>query len=123
MDKRVRIAYFGGEPLGVPVLEELNTCAMSPELIVCNPDRPSGRGKKINTPPVKDWATYHQISVWQPEDFTDRVATEERLKEYDLFIVVAYNKILPAWLINLPKHKTLNVHPSLLPKLRGASPI
>ena len=121
-----RIAYFGGEPLGAPILQSLIEAGYNPELIVCNPDRPAGRGRKLTPPPVKVVATEHNLSLWQPEDIpTDLETVEARPlhSDWDLFIVVAYNKILPDWLITLPKHGTINVHPSLLPKLRGASPI
>lgn len=120
---KINFAYFGGEPLGVPVLEELKAAGFLPSLIVASPDRKSGRGQKMESPAVKIWAEENDISVWQPNDFSDQTSCEEKLQNFDLFIVVAYNKILPEWLINLPKHKTLNVHPSLLPLLRGASPI
>lgn len=123
MDSTIRIAYFGGEPIGLPILLELEKAGITPELVVCNPDRPVGR-KQILTPPrVKIWAQHHEVPVWQPESFKDKDAVIEKLSDFDLFIVVAYNKILPKWLIEIPKYKTLNVHPSLLPLLRGASPI
>ena len=121
--KEVNFAYFGGEPLGVPVLEELAAAGLTPGLIVCNPDRPAGRGKKLTAPPVKDWAIERNIPVWQPTDFKNETEVREKLASFDLFVVVAYNQILPKWLIEMPKHKTLNVHPSLLPLYRGASPI
>jgi methionyl-tRNA formyltransferase len=61
--------------------------------------------------------------VWQPENFKDQAAVVDKLAAFDLFVVVAYNHILPTWLIELPTYRTLNVHPSLLPKYRGPSPI
>lgn len=122
---KIKIAYFGGEPMGVPVLEELKNAGIVPELIVCNPDRPVGRKQIMTPPPVKNWAGVHGVEVFQPETISKEPTELGRLtsEEWDLFVVVAYNKILPKWLINLPKHQTLNVHPSLLPLLRGASPI
>ncbi len=116
-----RIAFFGGEPLGAPTLEALTNAGYQPALVVCNPDRPFGRGQQLAVPPVKALAQQHNLPVWQPT--TLKPNAPELAGEWDLFIVVAYNKILPTWLIELPKHKTINVHPSLLPKLRGASPI
>lgn len=119
-----QFVYFGGEPLGVPVLEALKAAHLLPVLVVTNPDRPVGRKQVLTPPPVKVWAEQHDIPVWQPESYKDRQATR-RLTDttYDLFVVVAYDHILPAWLIERPEHKTLNLHPSLLPQLRGASPI
>lgn len=120
----LKIAYFGGEPLSVPVLEELKKSKIIPDLIVCNPDRPSGRKMKLTPPPTKVWANENNVEVFQPETYKDEIVRGKfESGNFDLFIVVAYNKILPQWLIDLPKHKTINVHPSLLPKLRGPSPI
>lgn len=121
-----KIVYFGGEPLGAPTLQALITAGYTPSLVVCNPNRPAGRKHILTPPPVKVMAEKHRLPVWQPEHFKDQdqiVQSIGLLTEADLFIVVAYNKILPQWLIALPPHKTINVHPSLLPKLRGASPI
>lgn len=116
--------YFGGEPLGVPVLEALKQTGVLPTLIVANPDRPAGRTLQLTPPPVKVWAIEHGIPVFQPTSYTDRAAlTPLTETQWDLFVVVAYNFILPEWLITLPAHQTLNVHPSLLPQYRGANPI
>lgn len=122
----IKFVYFGGEPIGVPVLEELKAAGMLPSLVVCNPDRPVGRKQVMTPPPVKVWAEENEIGVWQPENFKkDEIIGVGPLYEqtWDVFVVVAYNKILPKWLIELPEHGTVNVHPSLLPLLRGASPI
>lgn len=116
-----RIAFFGGEPLGAPTLEALVEAEYAPALVVCNPDRPAGRGRVVTPPPVKRLAETHTIPVWQPTTITPEAPHLQG--DWDLFIVVAYNKILPEWLIELPQYKTINVHPSRLPKLRGASPI
>lgn len=115
--------YFGGEPIGAPVLSQLEKAGLVPSLIVCSPDRPVGRKQLLTPPPVKVWATERSIPVWQPESLKDEAVVTEKLKGYDLFVVVAYNKILPKWLIELPEYQTINLHPSLLPLLRGASPI
>ncbi len=124
MSKQIKFAYFGGEPLGVPVLNKLKEDDLLPELVVCNPDRPKGRGHKLTPPPAKLWAQQENIEVFQPTSYKDPVAKEKLSGQtWDLFVVVAYNFILPEWLLEIPKNGTLNVHPSLLPKLRGASPI
>lgn len=119
-----KIAFFGGEPLGLPALEALSKAGLVPELVVCNPDRPRGRGQTVTAPRVKVWAQAHTIEVFQPISYQDK-ASLSRLTEtaWDVFVVVAYNFILPKWFLELPKHGVINVHPSLLPKLRGASPI
>ncbi len=116
--------FFGGEPLAVPILVKLKEAGLLPSLIVCNPDRPAGRGQKLTPPPVKLWAEQEGIAVFQPTNYKDDVARSQlESQPWDLFVVVAYNFILPDWLLTLPKYGVLNVHPSLLPKLRGASPI
>jgi len=124
MNAHLKFAFFGGEPLGVPVLEELEKAGLLPQLVICNPDRPVGRKQELTPPPVKVWAEEHGIEVFQPTNYKDET-TREKLEEttWDAFVVVAYNFILPGWLLELPEHGSLNVHPSLLPKLRGASPI
>ncbi len=120
----LRFAYFGGEPLSVPVLEILKAHDLVPSLVVASPDRPAGRKLTMTPPPVKVWAEAHRIPVFQPETLKERdVLAPLTDTLFDVFVVVAYNKILPEWLIELPTHKTLNLHPSLLPQYRGASPI
>ncbi|MEY2665559.1 MAG: hypothetical protein RLZZ480_664 [Candidatus Parcubacteria bacterium] len=121
-----KIAFFGGEPLGLPALEALVRAGLTPELVICNPDRPSGRGLELAPPRIKTWALQNEIEVFQPTSY--KTSNRESLtritgEEWDLFVVVAYNFILPKWFLDLPKHGVLNVHPSLLPKLRGMSPI
>jgi methionyl-tRNA formyltransferase len=121
---KLNIAYFGGEPIGAPVLNELKEAGIMPTLIICNPDRPVGRKQVLTAPLVKKWAIENGIEVYQPESIKDDTFNE-RMSEtkWDLFVVVAYNKIMPKWLVDLPARGTINVHPSLLPLLRGASPI
>ncbi len=122
--KKPRIVFFGGEPLGLPALEALVRARLTPELVICNPDRPSGRGLSLTPSRIKTWATEHGIEVYQPDSYKDKdTLSKVTDTKWDLFVVVAYNFILPKWFIELPEHGTLNVHPSLLPKLRGMSPI
>jgi len=124
MNKSPTFAFFGGEPLAIPVLTQLKNTGLLPSVIICNPDRPAGRGQTLTPPPVKLWAGKEGITVFQPTTYKDEVARKYLEKQpWDLFVVVAYNFILPEWLLTIPKHGVLNVHPSLLPKLRGASPI
>lgn len=125
MNTPIKFAYFGGEPIGVPVLEKLEAAGLIPSLIVCNPDRPAGRKQVLTPPPVKTWAEARGIAVTQPERIPKDLTDLGRLTDeaWDVFVVVAYNHILPEWFLSLPKHGAVNVHPSLLPLLRGASPI
>lgn len=123
-EKTFNIAYFGGEPIGLPVLQKLEKAGIIPSLILCNPDRPAGRKRVMTAPLVKQWALENDIDVLQPEEIkSDEFKEKITATQWNLFIVVAYNKIMPKWLVDLPTHGTINVHPSLLPLLRGASPI
>lgn len=116
-----KIAFFGTPQFAVTVLEELKKAGIMPSLIVTAPDKPQGRGLVLTPPPVKVWAQKNNIKCIQPTSLKENI---EFLNEpWDLFIVVAYGKLIPENIFNAPKYKTLNVHPSLLPKFRGPSPI
>jgi methionyl-tRNA formyltransferase len=124
MQQKPKIAFFGGEPLGLPALQALVKADLIPSLVLCNPDRPSGRGQQLRTSPLKAWAEQQHLEIFQPTSYKVREdLTPITNTDWDLFVVVAYNFILPKWLLELPKRGVINVHPSLLPKLRGASPI
>jgi len=124
MSTHPRIAFFGTPHLAVYVLEELADAGYTPSLVVCAPDKPAGRKLQLTPPPVRVWAEEHDVPVMQPASLRERShAPLLANTEWDLFIVAAYNIILPEWVLSLPKHSVLNVHPSLLPKYRGASPI
>ncbi|MBX4198247.1 methionyl-tRNA formyltransferase [Candidatus Parcubacteria bacterium] len=118
------IAFFGTSDYAVMVLEALQQGNFLPKLIITTPDRPAGKGMKVTAPPVKIWAEKNTIKVLQPEKLKDPSFIQELTSgAFDLFIVVAYGKIIPQEIIDLSPHGALNVHASLLPKLRGASPI
>ncbi len=122
--KHPKFVFFGTPLIAVKVLDKLENAGLLPELIVTGLDKPQGRSFVMTPPPVKVWAEEKSIPVWQPE-YLNSSASESPIsdKEWDLFVVFAYGKILPTWLINTPKYKTINLHPSLLPKLRGPNPI
>jgi methionyl-tRNA formyltransferase len=124
METKPKIAFFGTPQIAVWVLQELEAAGIVPDLVVTNPDRQQGRGLKITPTPVKNWAMQRNIPVIQPQSLLKKEELDPALAEpWDLFVVVAYGLILPKWFIELPKFGTINLHPSLLPKLRGASPI
>jgi len=115
---------MGTPDFAVPSLKTLLDSGANVVCVITQPDRPKGRGRKITPPPVKKIALQAGIPVLQPEN----IRNEEflaRLAEFnpDLIVLTAYGRILPAELINLPPHGTINVHASLLPKYRGAAPI
>ena len=120
----MKFAFFGTPTLAVTALKEMETFGVKPALIVANPDAPVGRKQIITPPPTKVWASEQGIPVFQPESLKDQSKLAPLTGgSWDFFVVFAYGKLLPEWLLNLPTHQTINAHPSLLPKLRGASPI
>jgi methionyl-tRNA formyltransferase len=88
------------------------------------PDRPQGRKMIITPPPAKVWALANNVAVYQPEKLREpSIAEELKRHNCDVFVVIAYGKIIPDSILNIPKAKSLNIHGSLLPKLRGSCPI
>jgi methionyl-tRNA formyltransferase len=120
---RLRIVFFGTSAFTTAVLDELKNAGFLPALIVTAPDRPKGRGHAITPPPAKIWGDANEIDVYQPEKLDAGTIAEVANSEWDLFLVASYGNIIPKALLELPRYGTLNVHPSLLPKYRGASPI
>jgi len=121
----VRVAFFGTPDFAVPSLEALTGEGFDVLAVVTQPDRPRGRSRsQLEPPPVKLSAQAEDIPVLQPERPTEP-AFVTRLRELtpDVGVVVAYGHILKPELLAIPKHGMVNVHPSLLPELRGAAPI
>lgn len=116
-----RFAFFGTPEFAVRALEELAKMKMLPALVVTAPDRPRGRGLRLAPPPVKAWAEKEGIPFMQPETLDEEA--RKKLAGFELFVIVAYGKILKQEVFDLPKYGTVNVHPSLLPKFRGPSPV
>jgi len=121
----LNIAFFGSPQMAVYVLDALLARKIKPNLIISQPDKRVGRGLLLTKPPAKIWAEKNNIPVFQPNTLTNQeiVQTITNKGVWDLFIVAAYGKIIPQSILDIPKYGTLNVHPSLLPHLRGASPI
>lgn len=121
MNSNSRIIFFGTPQFAVPSLMALVENGWNVVAIVTNPDEPAGRGRVLTPPPVKVAAQKYHIPVFQHVIDGDHLSKE--LPEADLFIVVAYGKIISRPILELPRLGTLNVHPSLLPRWRGPSPI
>jgi methionyl-tRNA formyltransferase len=123
--RKLNIAFFGTPHFAVYVLEEMKKAGIAPSLIVTAPEKPAGRGLLPRPSPVKEWGHAEKISVAEPEklETTDSQAGSLFQHSFDLFVVAGYGKILPHSLLSRSKHGVLNVHPSLLPKYRGPSPI
>ncbi len=123
MNKETRIAFWGTPPLTAQYLDALLSAGMKPAIIVTNPDRPKGRGQELTPSAAKLWGLKNNVRVLQPERLDDAFYEALEEQKIGLSIVVAYGSILPERFIALPTHGTLNVHYSLLPHYRGASPI
>ncbi len=119
----LKIAFFGTPEFIVEFLELLKKHNYTPATIVTGADVPVGRKLTLTSPAPKTWADTNNIYCLQPKKITEDFIENLKLQNFDLFIVIAYGKILPEKLINLPKYGTINVHYSLLPKYRGASPV
>lgn len=116
---------FAGTPeFGLPCLEALKHSSHDIKAVYTQPDRPAGRGRKLQASAVKEWALTHQIPIYQPLNFKnpEDVAALAALKP-DVLIVIAYGLILPKSVLEIPRLGCVNVHASLLPRWRGASPI
>lgn len=120
----MRIAFLGTPDFAVPSLDALARAGHDVLCVVCQPDRPAGRGQEIREPATKRWATARGVPVLQPEKVRDgRLAAELSRRSPDLLAVVAYGRILGEDLLELAPHGAANVHASLLPRYRGAAPI
>ena len=121
----LRIVFMGTPDYAKGSLEALVDNAFNVVGVFCQPDKPKGRGMKLMAPPVKEYATRNNIPVYQPEKVKNNQEVIDVLNEINpnLIIVVAYGKILPEEILNLPKYGCINVHGSLLPRFRGAAPI
>ncbi|MEI6480018.1 MAG: methionyl-tRNA formyltransferase [bacterium] len=119
----IKFVFWGTSEFSVYILNSLKERGFLPSLIVSTPDKPQGRKLEIKPTHTKTWAEIHNIPVFQPEKLNDEAFEKLSKEEWDVFIVASYGKIIPERFLNIPKSKTLNVHPSLLPELRGPSPI
>lgn len=126
MTERLRIVFMGSPEFAV---QSLRALAREHEIlgVVCQPDKPAGRGKHLSPPAVKVAATLLNLPVWQPATLKGAEGSQfvesMRALRPDVLVVVAYGKILPQILLDVPRLGPLNVHASLLPRYRGAAPI
>ena len=122
----MRVVFMGTPDFAVPTLAAIAARSDLAEVVavVTQPDRPRGRGKKLSPSPVKAWALAHDIPVMQPVRARDAdFVAQLRAFAPDLAVVVAFGQILSQEVLDVPVHGCINVHASLLPKLRGAAPI
>lgn len=122
----MKFVFFGTPEFAAVILQKLIEGGFIPTAVVCNPDRPIGRKKIIAPPPaktvVRNGKLESRIEILQPEDPLSLIPRLSSLQP-DFFIVAAYAKILPQKVLDIPRLGVIGVHPSLLPKYRGASPI
>jgi methionyl-tRNA formyltransferase len=121
----VRLVFCGTPQFAIPTLEQLIGAGHAIELVVTQPDRVRGRDQDPSPPPVKVLAGAAGLPVVQPEKIKNNPELRARLEaiQPDAIIVVAYGRIIPDWMLQLPRWGNLNLHASLLPKYRGAAPI
>jgi methionyl-tRNA formyltransferase len=121
----MRLVFCGTPQFAVPTLKALLHAGHDIQLVVTQPDRPSGRGMNLVAPPAKQAALDAGLPVIQPEKIKNNQEFREKLEaiQPQAIIVVAYGRIIPKWMLDLPHYGNLNLHASLLPKYRGAAPI
>ena len=120
-----KIVFMGTPEIAVPSLKALVENGFDIPLVITQPDKPKGRGQAVQFPPVKEYALSAGLNVYQPEKIKNNTEVMEKLKNIspDFFAVVAYGKILPQDILDIPKKAPVNVHFSLLPKYRGPAPV
>ncbi|HEV7701979.1 MAG TPA: methionyl-tRNA formyltransferase [Candidatus Paceibacterota bacterium] len=119
MENKLNFVFWGTPDVASETLEILKEAQYMPSLIVTSPDRAQGRKMLVTPPPAKVWAMENNIPFIQPE----KLGQKDFEDNYDLFIVAAYGKIIPEKILHMPKLGSINIHYSLLPKYRGASPV
>lgn len=118
----MKFVFFGTSIFSVAILEKLISDFFIPELVITQPDKPAGRKQILTPPPVKDVCVHHEIPFLQPENL-NKIEDKLRSLDIDLIITASYGKIIPQAILDIPKKGAINVHTSLLPLYRGASPI
>ena len=120
----MKVIFMGTPDFAVGTLEAIIEAGHEVALVVTQPDKPKGRGKTMQFPPVKECALKHGLEIFQPTKIRES-ANVEYLRSYnaDIIIVVAFGQIMTKSILDMPKYGCINVHASLLPKYRGAAPI
>ncbi|HEY2469815.1 MAG TPA: methionyl-tRNA formyltransferase [Terracidiphilus sp.] len=121
----MRLVFCGTPRFAVPTLEALIAAQHEIALVVSQPDRPVGRTQQLTAPPVKQTALAVGLEITQPEKIKNNFEFRARIEAIapDAIVVVAYGRIIPPWMLALPRSGCINLHASLLPKYRGAAPI
>jgi methionyl-tRNA formyltransferase len=124
-ERALKIVFCGTPQFAVPTLEALLAAGHEIALVVSQPDRPVGRAQQLTAPPVKQTALTAGLAVTQPEKIRNNAEFRAQLEAIapDAIVVVAYGRIIPPWMLAIPRLGCINLHGSLLPKYRGAAPI
>jgi methionyl-tRNA formyltransferase len=125
MTKPLRLIFCGTPQFAVPTLKALIAADYEVALVVTQPDRPAGRARELTAPPVKLAALAAGLPVTQPETIRNNAEFRAQLEAIapDAIVVVAYGRLIPPWMLALPRLGCINLHASLLPRYRGAAPI
>ena len=124
MKNPLKIVFAGTPEFGLPCLEALFRENIELQAVYTQPDKPAGRGRKLQTSAIKKWSIAHNIPVRQPKNFKQLVDIQELQDlQPDVMVVIAYGLILPKVILDIPKYGCINVHASILPRWRGAAPI
>jgi methionyl-tRNA formyltransferase len=125
MAQSENLVFCGTPQFAVPTLEKLVEAGFNIRLVLTQPDRPKGRGLGLVASPIKQTAERLGLSIYQPEKIKQNEELRAKLDQIApaAIIVVGYGRIIPKWMLELPKHGNINLHASLLPKYRGAAPI
>ncbi|WP_133130379.1 methionyl-tRNA formyltransferase [Legionella yabuuchiae] len=122
--KPLKIVFAGTPEFALPSLKSIQESVHHLMAVYTQPDRPAGRGRKLQASPVKAWALEHNLPIVQPLNFKHQGDVEAlRVLKPDVMVVIAYGLLLPTSVLEIPRLGCINVHASLLPKWRGASPI
>lgn len=122
----ITVVFFGTPDIGLNSLEYLyNSSDIRILAVVTQPDKPAGRGQKLKMSPIKEFALFKNLPVFQPKSIRKEPEIIEELRKLkpDFFVTFAFGQILSQEVLSIPKYETINLHASLLPKYRGANPI
>src|ERR1700678_3663201 len=125
MSQSLRLVFCGTPRFAVPTLDHLVEAGFRVDLVVTQPDRPKGRGLELVPSPIKQRAVQLELAISQPESIKNNQDFRAQLTALnpDAIIIVGYGRIIPQWMLDLPRLGNINLHASLLPKYRGAAPI
>lgn len=121
--EKTKIVFMGTAEIAKEILESLVRSGYAISAVVTQPDKKTGREQETKFGPVKEFSVSNKITVFQPDKLDEEAIKKIKDLDPDLIVVIAYGKIIPKEILEIPKYKSINIHPSMLPKFRGPSPI